>query len=472
MRITRLYLKIFLAFVAVLLAAEAVVFGFILSMKMHSPFFRDAVERAMVVNLLVERELTDVAPSPEALRARAEPLIGVLAQGFGGAIWLTDGLGRTVAASFDGPPPDIEGDLTPVNVQAPEGVRFFLAENREFRSVYLDSAFTLDNGTSLTAHILYAKRPPREEEWFLKGLILLTCLSAVFIIPVSRRITRPILKLTETAERLGQGDFSCRVEEKGHDEVAVLARKFNRMAGSLEKMVSSGKELTAHLSHELRSPLARMRISLQMLLERNELGRTDGNATLLTGMRDEIEHMDDLIGKMLALSKLDMREPPPRTDSVDLAGLLSELIDNYGPMIASRNLRLDADLAAVPPLACQGLYVLSLVDNVLGNAIKYADQGGTVTISLRREADRLVMRVANSHLPLTGEDLLAMFVPFHRLGRSEESGSGLGLATAQRIATLHEGTIEAANGTLPDGRSCLIVTVILPLGPTRRETPS
>nr|WP_231117048.1 HAMP domain-containing sensor histidine kinase [Pseudodesulfovibrio alkaliphilus] len=324
----------------------------------------------------------------------------------------------------------------------------------------------------MTAHILHAKHPPREQEWFLKGLVLLTCLSAVFIIPVSRRITRPILKLAETVERLGQGDFSRRVDEKGHDEVAVLARKFNRMAGSLEKMVSSGKELTAHLSHELRSPLARLRISLQMLLERNEQGRTDGNATLLAGMRDEIEHMDNLIGKMLALSKLDMREPPPRTDSVDLAGLIAELIDNYGPMAASRNLRLSADLAAVPPLACQGMYIRSLVDNVLGNAIKYAGQGGKVAVSLRQEARALVMRVANSHPPLTEEELSAMFIPFHRLNRSEESGTGLGLATAQRIAALHEGCIEAINGTLPDGESCLIVTVTLSQKPDGRDITS
>jgi len=471
-RITRLYLKIFLAFVAVLLAAEAVVFGVLLSMKMHSPFFRDAVERAVVVSLLVERELAGAATSPEALRKRATPLLDTLARGFGGDIWLTDARGRTVAASFDGPAPDVEGDLVAVNVGVPEGMRFFLAENRKFRSLYLDSAITLDNGTPMTAHILYAKHPPREEEWFLKGLVLLTFLSAVFIIPVSRRITRPILKLAETAERLGQGDFSRRVDEKGHDEVAVLARKFNRMAGSLEKMVSSGKELTAHLSHELRSPLARLRISLQMLLERHERGRTDGNASLLAGMRDEIEHMDNLIGKMLVLSKLDMREPPPRTDSVDLAGLIAELIDNYGPMAASRSLRLSADLAPVPPLVCQGLYIRSLVDNVLGNAIKYAGQGGAVAVSLRREADALVVRVANSHPPLTEEELSAMFVPFHRLGRSEESGTGLGLATAQRIAALHEGGIEAVNGTLPDGESCLTVTVTLPQGPAGRDAMS
>jgi two-component system sensor histidine kinase CpxA len=463
MKITRLYLKIFFAFVAVLVAAEAVVFGFVLSMKMHPPFFRDSLERVMVIDMLVERELADAPTTPKAVNSRIKPLLDVLAAGLHGDIWLTDDRGAPVSASFDGPPPDIEDDLKSVNLKAPEGVRFFLVENRKYRSVYLDSEIALHDGTAMTVHVLYGKHPPREEEWFLKGLILLTCLGALFIIPVSRRITRPILKLAETAERLGQGDFSRRVEEKGHDEVAVLARKFNRMAGRLEKMVLSGKELTAQLSHELRSPLARMRISLQMILERTESGQGADNTTLLTGMRDEIEHMDALIGRMLDLSKLDLREPPPRTDSVDVAGLLRELLGHYGPMIDRRSIRIEADLSETPRLLCQGINLRCLMDNVLGNAIKYAGDQGMVALLLRLEGKNLEVRVSNSHAPLSEDELTAMFIPFHRLGRGSETGSGLGLATAQRIVTMHDGSIEASNGHFPDGEDCLTITITLPL---------
>jgi two-component system sensor histidine kinase CpxA len=478
MKITRLYLKIFIAFVAVLVAAEAVVFAIVLTNKMHPPFFRDAVDRIKVVDMLVGREIGQDSAMTEATRQRVEALLGALASGFRSSIWLTDDRERLVAASFDGPVPDIWDSMVPVDLPTPKGVHFFLVENRETRSVYLDSDIVLKDGTRFAVHVLYGKHPPREAEWFLKGLVLLTCLGALFIIPVSRRITKPILKLAETAERLGQGDFSQRVDDRGHDEVSVLAHKFNRMAGRLEKMVTSGKELTAHLSHELRSPLARLRISLQMIMERAESGLVVDNTKLLSAMRDEIEHMDDLIGKMLDLSKLELRGPQPRQDSLDLLDLVRELLDHYEPMLQSRGIELVTEFETAPVLLCHAIAIKSLMDNVIGNAIKYTGDRGAVFVSLRAEGPALVARICNVHAPLTDEELTSMFIPFHRLGRGNEAGTGLGLAAARGIAAMHEGSIEAANVPVGiaqgrwtlgavDGaqavRNCVCFTITLPL---------
>ncbi len=457
MKINKFYLKIFLAFVAVLITAEAVVFGVIFSGNIHPPFFFDSIERATVVNRLVEREMNGITVTRGTLREKLNPLLKLLVKGSSGQIWLTDDLGEMVGASFDGPPPDIAEDLVPVNLKAPDGIRFFEVHAKNYKSVYLESDVRLKDDILLNVHFLQGKHPRRAEWWFFKGLLFLTALGALFLFPVSRRITKPILQLTETVERLGQGDFSQRVPEKGHDEIAILARKFNRMAGRLEKMVMTGKELTAHLSHELRSPLARMRISVQMLMEQNEADEGASGGKFLVRIEKEIENMDVLIGKILDLSKMDMLPPPPKKEILDIADLLRSLLDKYTPMIQQRDILLTTDIVTVPKIPGHEYALSVLLDNVLSNAIKYVDNNGCIRVNLAAKED-IVITVFNTHLPLAEEDLSAMFTPFHRLDSGKVRGSGLGLASARKIATLHQGTIKALNEE--DG-ICIIITLPL-----------
>ncbi len=175
-----------------------------------------------------------------------------------------------------------------------------------------------------------------EESWFIRAQVILTIIAALFLIPVSRRVIRPLKELTVSAAKMGRGDLKQRVEIKGKDEVAELGKAFNHMAEGLDKMVKSSRELTANVSHELRSPLTRMRISLEMLKERIEAGSTSGCDTFINGMQSEITHMDELIGKIIEFSKLEMHETPAMTETVNLKELLSDLLEQY-QCIAERN---------------------------------------------------------------------------------------------------------------------------------------
>lgn len=444
MKIRKLYLKIFFAFLAVLIAAELVVFSFILSHKLPPPLIRNIVQRATLTSQLITREIEGPPSSLDTTREKLNSLITLVAKSFRGKVWITNANGTVVATTVRGKLPEFKDELQPVPLPPRDTVKLFVIQEHRSRSIYLESPIRLSDGTELTVHVLKDRHRRKEEEWFLHGLLLLTVLSAVIIIPVTRMITRPILKLSETADRLGQGDFSQRVPEKGHDEVSVLAKKFNRMADRLEKMVMTGKELTAHLSHELRTPLARMRISLQMIMERKEAGKETDDTKLLNKIKNEIENMDTLIGRILDLSKLDMQEPPPRSDRVDMGEFLHSLIDKFGPMIEQRAISLRTSISDVPEYLCHDHAINVLMENVLGNAIKYTDNNGSITVALFDESNALHIRICNTHPPMAEKDLTDMFIPFHRLDKGKEAGTGLGLAAAQKIVRIHEGTIAAS----------------------------
>jgi len=455
MRVSKLYLKIFLAFLAVLIAAESSVFIFVLSGRPPSPFIRTVVGETIMADRLIRKELAETETG-DAMANRLGPVMRILDKEHR-RIWVTDANGTVLAASFGGLPPILDMALSPVELTEGEPVRMYKAEGRRFKGIYLESDIETPRGEPILLHVLIDRPHHNEETWFLKGLLLLTVLGALFILPVALRIIRPIRKLAEATDRLGHGDFSQRVPVTGRDEVADLANKFNNMAGRLQKLVLSGRELTAQLSHELRTPLARMRISLQMVMERG--GGEGADRRYLDKISDEIDNMDRIIGSILDLSKLDMQEAPPRTDRVDVSARLGELLESYGPMVERQNFLLETDLGPTPALRCNAHALDVLLNNVLANAMKYTEEGGAIEVRAKSEAGHIAVEVANAHPPMSDKDLKDMFIPFHRLYRGNKAGTGLGLTTARRMAEMHGGTIDSS---WSDGRTR--IRIELPLG--------
>eukprot|EP00831_Metopus_contortus_P018533 TRINITY_DN17908_c0_g1_i1.p1 TRINITY_DN17908_c0_g1~~TRINITY_DN17908_c0_g1_i1.p1 ORF type:complete len:273 (-),score=82.99 TRINITY_DN17908_c0_g1_i1:4-822(-) len=223
---------------------------------------------------------------------------------------------------------------TELKLSTPQGDKIFLIEKGNQRSIYSIGHLGTPSGP-LKIHILNERMTHNEEVWFMEGLALMATIAALLLIPVSLHITRPINELTKSAERLAKGDFSSRVGAKSKDEMGTLGKTFNRMVNSLEKMVRGGQELTANLSHELRSPLARIRISQQIIQERLESGRTDEAKKHVFKMEEEINHMDSLIDKILKLSKLDLHESPPREDVVSIADMLEAAVERVETLLGT-----------------------------------------------------------------------------------------------------------------------------------------
>jgi two-component system sensor histidine kinase CpxA len=301
--------------------------------------------------------------------------------------------------------------------------------------------------------------PPHPEKGFALGLVGIGLVIALLIIPVSRIFTNRIKQLRHSALQIAEGDLSHRVTIKGKDEIAELGRSFNQMADKVERMIQGGRELTANVSHELRSPLARIRIAEEILRERWKKGDYQGCERHLDNVRQDIEELDRLIGSILVLSKLDIQEASLKHEPFNPADLIHELLEQFKPSISRRNLRLMPDLSFDLPVLADRNAVRTALSNILDNAVKFTPEGGSIIVTTQTQGDRVQISVTNSFHALSAEDLTRIFEPFYRAERAHVTGSGLGLAITRKILERHRGTIEAENAL--EG---LRILIRLPIG--------
>jgi len=466
MKISRLYLKILLAFIVVQVLAVILIGALVHIGKIRPPFSRRAEERLAVVKQLIYRDLEGASAITPELRIKLDSTLTTFSGAFFGEAWITDEQGTLIAASFDGHTLFTGEEEMEHKQMTPDGDMIYVLEREELwedgndrdrKAIYAVGAVPFAD-KRFSIHLLKTWHRRGEEMWLMRGLMLMGAISALLLIPVSQKITRPINELTESAENIGRGDFTPRVMTNRKDEVGQLARTFNDMALSLEKMIRGGRELIANLSHEFRSPLARIRMSQQIIQERLESGRTDGIEKHLHKVEAEINHMDGLIDKILQLSKLDLHEPQPREDMVPLDDLLRELVDLHQPLIASKNIEIALHIPALPEFQCRKEELRMVFDNVLINAVKYSPDGAILNVAANRDGNLVAIRVSNPYRSLSDEELESVFIPFKRLGYDAVEGNGLGLAFARKIVKEHGGTMTATSES-----GAFVMTILLPL---------
>jgi signal transduction histidine kinase len=312
-------------------------------------------------------------------------------------------------------------------------------------------AVTMRDGTELFIHLPRPERHfwNRAPYGFFWTLGLVAVAVALSTYPIIRKLTRRLERLQQGVEEWGGGDLSARVPVQGNDEIAFLARRFNHAAERVEALVQSHKSLLANASHELRSPLTRIRMGLELM------GPVDGAATLspsalISSNRDpdamrteisrNISELDQLIDEILLASRLDAREADLGTaETVDLAGLAAEECARVGA-----ELEMPAIDPAQTELAVVGVAKLlrRAVRNLLENARRYG-RGDDITAVIQREAGQAVLRVCDRGPGVPLEQRARIFEPFYRLpGASERNGGvGLGLALVKSIAERHGGSV-------------------------------
>jgi two-component system, OmpR family, sensor histidine kinase CpxA len=280
----------------------------------------------------------------------------------------------------------------------------------------------------------------------LKFLVALLCTGLLCLI-LARHIASPIRVLQRSAARIADGDLSVRaLPAMGprKDELAKLARDFDRMAECIQGLLHKQKELLGDISHELRSPLTRLNVSLELLRH--------GESDAIERMQTDINRLDGLIGQVLTLTRLQMGEGQKVVTSLNLRSIVESVAEDAcfegqrdGKSVASNNAD-DCWLAGDPAL------LRSCVENVVRNAVRHTKQNTAVTIALNKVsvagmywAQICVSDHGNGVPP---ESLSRLFEPFYRVceaGDSRADGSGLGLAIAKRVALLYGGTITAQN---------------------------
>lgn len=245
--------------------------------------------------------------------------------------------------------------------------------------------------------------------------------------PVVRRITRRLERLQKRVDALGAGDFSSRVEVEGNDEVANLAASFNQAAERIEKLVNAQRTVLASASHELRSPLTRIQMGLELLAE-------DNRPELRESLSKDITELDELIGELLLASRLETLNQLEHPEEVDLLALLAEEGARNGAEISGQ------------PVSIQGnpRLLRRLIRNLLENARRYAS-GSPVEASVKPlTLGGALLRVADRGPGIPAEERERIFEPFYRspaLREQGDRGVGLGLALVRQIAQHHEGVV-------------------------------
>jgi two-component system sensor histidine kinase CpxA len=217
------------------------------------------------------------------------------------------------------------------------------------------------------------------------------------------------------------------------------------MADRLERMIRGGRELTANISHELRSPLARIRIAGELLRERWERGDYKDLGRHLDDIGEDVEELDRLIGSILVLSKLDIHEEPLKLEPLDPSDLINGIVKRLEPVINRKGLSLMTVLSYDSPVMGNRDSLKTAISNILDNAVKFTAEKGHVIIKMYSENEFLRISITNSFEKLSAEELSRVFEPFFRTEQSPAVGSGLGLAIAKKIMERHGGSIEAGN---------------------------
>jgi signal transduction histidine kinase len=282
-----------------------------------------------------------------------------------------------------------------------------------------------------------------------RGVGLLVFLSVLFVAvaagayPVVRRLTRRLESLKRGVERFGAGQLDHRVHVSGRDEVAAVAASFNHAASRVEALVQSNKSLLANASHELRSPLARMKMAVSMLDEVSPAQREQ----LKREIETNVAELDALVEEVLLASRLDASETLERRDPVDLLGLAAE-----------EAARVDAEVDG-PPLQVRGdeRLLRRALRNLLENARRYG--GDEVKVELARTSAGAEARVCDRGPGVPDSLRERIFEPFYRLpGHAEQAGGvGLGLSLVRQIAQRHGGSVRCE--ARPGGGSVFVLAV-------------
>lgn len=284
--------------------------------------------------------------------------------------------------------------------------------------------------------------------------------SALACLILSRYLTFPLERLRRATQHIAAGDLTQRVAPSmgsRRDEIADLAGAFDKMAERLEKVFGAQRQLLSDASHELRSPLARLQVALGLARQ-----RSDGQAEKeFDRIELEIENLNELIGQLLELSRLEAGVDAAHTGQVDIRELLEELIDDAQFEADSKGCQVTLQKAFPAIVKANAILLHSAIENVVRNAIKYTKRNTAVEISMLENAgnpDSIIIQVRD-HGPGVPEEMLPhLFEPFVRVEKARDrlsGGHGLGLAIADRAIRLYGGEIMARNE--PDeGLSVLI----------------
>lgn len=300
------------------------------------------------------------------------------------------------------------------------------------------------------------------------GLIIGVITSGLVCYLLAWYLTKPIVRLRTATRQLAAGDLSARTGARagaGRDEVAGLMRDFDAMAERIETLLNAQSRLLNDISHELRSPLARLNVALGLARQ-----RAGGESTeMLDRIEMEASRLNELIGRILTLARLEDGEQLVPQTPVPLAELVESVVEDAEFEAQARHCHVHASIASGDwEVRGNPSLLHSAIENVVRNAIRYTQEGTSVEVDLRADKgsanSEAVLRVSDSGPGVPSDALAKLFQPFYRLDEARgrmTGGVGLGLAITERAVRFHGGKVSASNRE----SGGLVVEIRLPLLP-------
>ena len=278
--------------------------------------------------------------------------------------------------------------------------------------------------------------------FFIWGSLIAIIIALILTYFISRRITSPIRVLTSTVEKLGQGDFAQRVQVQSQDEVGKLARKFNLMAGDLERLEKLRRRIVADIAHELRTPLSNIAGYLEAIRD----GVVKPDAAAIASLSEEVDLLSRLVNDLQELAMADAGDLRLICQPEDLGQIIEQSVKAIRVKAQDKGLEVSVDIPSGLPLVNVDYHRISQVlHNFLSNAITHTAAGGKIAVSARQNDHSIKVSVADNGAGIPAEDLPHMFERFYRVDKSRAragGGSGLGLTIAKRLVEAHGGSVD------------------------------
>ncbi|PCI58707.1 MAG: two-component sensor histidine kinase [Gammaproteobacteria bacterium] len=287
-------------------------------------------------------------------------------------------------------------------------------------------------------------------------------ISFILLWLLARSLSKPILKIQQAANKLGNGDLTTRVTQldQRNDELGQLASSFNHMAEKLSNSISAQQRLLADVSHELRSPMTRLQLAVA--LAHKSAKSPEELEKYLLRCETEIGRLDDMLGNVITLSRLENTLPNFNSSSININKLIDDLVADAQFIANEKDIKITfADQHKIITNGDEQL-LASALGNILTNAVKYSPENSEVKVNITSDQEWLKVEISDSGAGVPEQALAKLFQPFYRVqdDRARKTGgSGLGLAIAKQAILAHHGSIEAYNNT-----QGLTVVIKLPNG--------
>lgn len=448
MRLHSLYLKFLIYFILLLLITLALLGGWFRTTFWEFLEEQEIQDTGLEINLVRNAILVAVDRAP-GLPLQQNPYLAVLLESLDemydvvGWIELKDG--SILTADYNLPLPAFQKEGEGKDY----GGGFVVSKVKPLGRYCAHGEMEITMGLhgNATLHTLFERSRLYSQSTvlFLQGLGGVFFIVALLIIPITRLISSPIKRLERAALRYAEGDLSSRAPDLRQDEIGELGRAFNYMAGRIERMIRNTRELAANVSHELRSPLTRLRISEELVREKLEREGGPDVRGYLDSIRAEVDNLDELIARILEFSKLGLTEMSPEGEMLDLDQMVQSVLESYTPMRERKNIGLSTDFCGNAAILGEYNEIVSLLTNLIDNAVKYCPEQGEVSVRTQILDGRVQIRVTNTFERIDEDELACLFEPFYRGASCNHPGFGLGLAMVKRIAIRHAGDVQVVN---------------------------